>query len=106
MIIHLAPGQPARLLDADNFRAFKVLAEPVLRDAGGLAEAIAAIGTAAGETHAWVAIDRLEALGRRHGGPGWAEGLAGMLAFARRSGWIEPETGAVRAHLAFGSPAP
>lgn len=104
MIIHLTAGQPACLLDPDNFRAFKVLAEPALRDGGALPAAIAGIGRLADESHVWVAIERLEDLGRRFGGAGWAEGLAGMLAFARRSGWIEPGTGAVRAHIEFGAP--
>jgi hypothetical protein len=48
--------------------------------------------------HAWVGVESLEQLaGDRATDPEWRRGLATMLEYAQRHGWVDG--GAVRAHI-------
>jgi hypothetical protein len=86
----------AALLEADDFKAFKV----VVRGAGpSLGEQTEALGVAKVDEHAWVHVDALRELAGPAATPEWEASLAGMVEFARSKGWVDEETGAVRAHV-------
>lgn len=99
MQIVLEPGASARLADAGNFHAFHVLVAGPRCDAAALRAMAGAAGTIEeidGAPYLWVTRTWLDAQGP--GGADWAQGMAGMIAFAQPRGWVRPD-GAVRAHV-------
>ena len=91
-----AEGAQARLVEADDFKAFKV----VLRGGGpSVADRLATVGVARLDEHAWIRIDALRGLAGAAATPEWEESLGGMLEFARSRGWVDDEVGAIRAHV-------
>jgi hypothetical protein len=83
---------PARLADADNFRAFSVV---VTGDAD-VAEALAGLGTVEGE-HAWLDPAAVTALAGEVG-QRWRADFDAMIAYAASKGWTD-DGGRVRAHI-------
>ena len=104
MIVSLDFGRPPRLDEPDNFRAFKVTA-PRGMDRAALTAALGTVGrlhegggTGAGE-HAWIDEAELRKLSGRAGDKAWNDQASAMIDYAKRSGWIDPATGAIRAHI-------
>lgn len=97
MIITVDPSAhpPVALSDAGTFTAFAVRSRA--RDAGALTSALrsSAAGSFDGH-HAWIAPAWLRSVAPAD--PAWAEGFAGMLAFAQSRGWID-DAGCIRAHI-------
>lgn len=95
--IDLSGEEPvARLLEADDFKGFKV----VLRQAGAPpAERLAPFGIARFDEHAWVRVDALRGLAGASATAAWEESFAAMLEFARSRGWVDEELAAIRAHV-------
>jgi hypothetical protein len=86
----------ARLVEPEDFRAFKA----VLREAGPpLEERLAPAGIARVEEHVWVPVETLRELAGDAATAAWEESLLSMLEFARSRGWVDEETGALRAHV-------
>ncbi|MDZ4736153.1 MAG: hypothetical protein SGJ07_07360 [Rhodospirillaceae bacterium] len=100
MIISLDTGRGPRLDDPDNFRAFKVTA-PAGMDRDALGRALGAVGRLHedGSEHAWIAEAALRKLAGRADDKAWNDQATGMIDYARRSGWIDAATGAIRAHI-------
>ena len=86
----------ARLVDPDDFKAFKVV---VAGDAPTLGERVAGLGIVRLDEHAWVSIDALRSLAGGAATPAWEESLQSMIAYARSKDWVDDEVGAVRAHV-------
>ncbi len=98
MIVSLTEGAPARLLEPDDFRAFKVVTAIAAGEA--LRLAAAEVGRLdEGGDHLWVSRTWLMIAGEAAGGADWRKGAEAMLAYADGKGWTDPETGAVRAHI-------
>lgn len=93
MIVRIGRDGGAALEDLDNFKAFKVVCDPLsdLHD-----PALAVVGRLE-DGHFWVDQDWVRQRGRPEDAD-WAEGLGQMIAYAAKSGWISP-TGAIRAHV-------
>ena len=100
MIIRLSPDSTPRLDEADNFRAFKIVA-PAIMDRAALTNALGTLGRldASADTHAWIDEAALRKLANRPDDKAWHEGASAMLDYARRAGFIDAETGAIRAHI-------
>ncbi|MEX2199848.1 MAG: hypothetical protein WD711_00515 [Dongiaceae bacterium] len=100
MIVSLDTGRSARLDDADNFRAFKVTA-PKNMDRAALAAALGSVGRLHedGSEHAWIDEAELRKLSGRADDKAWNDQASAMIDYAKRSGWIDPATGAIRAHI-------
>jgi hypothetical protein len=104
MIISLDIGRGPRLDDADNFRAFKVTA-PRGMDRAALTAALGTVGRlhegggGDGSEHAWIDEAELRKLSGQAGDKSWNDQAMVMIDYARRSGWIDPATGAIRAHI-------
>jgi len=97
MIIRVVPGQGARLEAPEDFKGFKVVVEGGLAGAA-LAAALGPAGRLDG-AHIWVAQDWLRGASGLAGTATWDAGLAGMLGYAEKKGWLEPGTGAIRGHI-------
>ena len=89
MYVTFDSGIP-RLADIDNFRALKIVIEI------GETPTLESVGRVEGD-HVWLNRNWLEAHGRPDD-PAWANGFAGMIAYAGKSGWVD-EGGAIRAHV-------
>jgi hypothetical protein len=106
MIISLGIGRGPRLDEPDNFRAFKVTA-PRGMDRASLTAALGVVGRlheggGGGESeseHVWIDEAELRKLSGRAGDNSWNDQATVMIDYARRSGWIDPATGAIRAHI-------
>jgi len=98
MIIAVGHDDRPELVAAMDFGTFKVSVPWVVRDAGRLARAFTGIGEVDGTEYVWIDKDALDALGPPND-PLWREGLSRMLHVAETHGWVEPASGAVRAHV-------
>lgn len=99
MIVSLDAGRGPRLDDADNFRAFKVTAPKGL-EGEALGRALAPVGRLdADGAHAWIGEAALRKLANRPGDKAWHDSATAMIAYARKSGWIDEATGDIRAHI-------
>jgi hypothetical protein len=92
VFIEVDGGGPARLADADNFRAFSV----VVAGDPDVAEALAGLGTVDGE-HAWLDPGAVKALAGEVG-ERWHADFDAMIAYATSKGWTD-DGGRVRAHI-------
>ncbi|CAH1668629.1 MAG: hypothetical protein KF735_02620 [Chelatococcus sp.] len=98
MIIAVGHDDRITLEDAMNFRGFKVSVPWTARDTARLARAFTGIGQVDGADHVWIDQTALNALGPKDD-PAWRDGVSGMIHFAEKHGWVEPGSGAVRAHI-------
>ena len=86
----------ARLRDPDDFGSFKVT---MVDESAPTSEALAAIGVAKLEEHAWIGIEALRSLAGSHATQEWEASFQSMLDFARSRGWVDEELAAVRGHV-------
>ena len=85
-----------RLEDLDDFRNFQVTLEDVISHEA-LKAAIDTVGHLDGEGAVWIHEAALRKLGRDDAK--WQEQLTAMIAGAARYGWIDADTGDIRAHV-------
>ena len=98
MIIRLSPDTTPHLDDADNFRAFKIVA-PQSMDRAALTRALGTLGRLADDDHAWIDEAALRQLANRPGDKTWHDSATAMIGYARKAGFIDEATGAIRAHI-------
>lgn len=95
----LVSNAKVELKEPENFRAFKVVAEGSNVALAAVQAALSGIATVPDSTTAWVSAG---ALFNWHGladRPEWKDGLTAMIEKARPYGWIDPDTGAIKAHI-------
>lgn len=97
MIIRVTREGGARLEAPEDLKRFKLVAEGDLAGEA-LARALGEAGRVEGE-HAWISQDWLRRASGRVGDADWLRGFEGMVGFARRQGWVDAATGAIRAHI-------
>ena len=98
MIIRLTADTAPRLDDADNFRAFKIVASQSL-DRVALTRALGTLGRLADDDHAWIDEAALRELANRPDDQTWHDSATAMIGYARKAGFIDEATGAIRAHI-------
>lgn len=96
MRLYLGVSGAITMLEPADFRRLDVLVDPQID--GRMDEAIARIGRREGEGHVWLHPPILRFLSGKAGQAEWEAGFAGMLDYAAKSGWTDPN-GMVRAHL-------
>lgn len=102
MIIHISAAGNRSLEQADDFKAFKVVAESKSIDKPVLAKALEGIGSLTDDaTHAWIDPDAFIALEGKGRGDQWMSSFNSMLEGAKKYGFVDSESGAVRAHVEF-----
>jgi len=92
MIIKIEASQPAKLEDADNFRAFKLVCASQRADS---VDALAQVGRLDGE-HVWVDPQWIKS--NAPAGDEWQAGFRKMVDYAASAGWVD-EAGNIRAHI-------
>ncbi|MGF7161869.1 hypothetical protein FHS85_003510 [Rhodoligotrophos appendicifer] len=99
MIISVAAQGRVKLVDADDFKGFKIRVDDPQTSPGNLSKVLAGVATVDDTGHAWVNEQALRKLGAQAGGPGWQDSATGMIAYAKRAGWVDETSGAIRAHV-------
>lgn len=93
MIVDYAPSKGLSLLEADDFKGFK------LRIAGS--ETRPAIGgvTFVDDANVLIGVDLVPTLPGAPGTGQWLAGYRAMVAYAAKKGWIDTATSSIRAHV-------
>jgi hypothetical protein len=99
MIICVTPAGDVKLVDADDFKGFKVRVDDPNASPTSLSKSLSGVATVDETGHAWVQEAALRRLGARAGGPGWQDSATGMIAYAKWAGWVDETSGAIRAHV-------
>jgi hypothetical protein len=97
--IDLAQENPQpRLVDAENFRAFSLVADGEI---SRLASALGDLGTVDEDgAHAWLRATEVRRLaGALASDPRWIEQFDGMVTYAASKGWVSDDREAIRAHI-------
>lgn len=99
MIIVITAEGHAELREPDEFRGFKIAADAALSPAA-LGRALAGLASieADGRT-AWVKCRAVKRLRGPDAPPAWISAFDKMVESVRRFGWVDDETGSVRAHI-------
>lgn len=88
-----------RLVEPDDFEAFKVIARAPATEGKHLESAVERFGRVTADGHVFVDATAVKALaGERATEPRWLASLDGMLEYAAAHGWID-DAGAIRAHV-------
>jgi len=81
-----------------DFRAFSIaVADDLTADT--LRRALGDFAALQGESHAWVSEAALRRLAPVRDDRDWQKGLDGMIAYARKHGWVDAAAGTIRAHV-------
>jgi len=96
MRLYLGVSGAITMLEPTDFRRLDIMVDPQIN--GRLEATIARIGRREGEGHVWLSPQILRFLSGHAGDHQWEAGLDGMLTYAAKAGWVDPE-GMVRAHL-------
>ena len=96
MIVEVRDDKAVCLVDANDFKRFKLqVSRSIAQQA--LPARIGGIGKVIDDASVWINEKALRDLGPNDAA--WQEGVTAMLAKAAAHGWIDPNTGAVRAHI-------
>jgi hypothetical protein len=96
MFIHVTRAFEVTLEEAQDFKRFKLVIEPARGDMALLQAALSGVATLSDEGHAWVSEDWLR---RRDSEAAWQDGLTAMISVAKKYGWVDDNTKAIRAHV-------
>ncbi len=99
MIIYITAEGRADLRDADEFRSFKIVVDRGLAPAA-LAQALTGLATLETDVKtAWVDRDAVKRLRGADAPAAWSASFDKMIDSVRRFGWVNDQTGSVRAHI-------
>lgn len=99
MEVHLAPGEPARLMEVDNLRRFSVIVSASPDALAALAEALDGVVAFDGEGHAWVSVDWLIEASGQSDSATWRKDFEAMTTYAESKGWTRSDPAALRGHV-------
>ncbi|MBN8749789.1 Uncharacterised protein [Xylophilus ampelinus] len=94
-------GSRVVLEDPDDFKSFKIVVSGKPPVSGILRTALADVGEFESDSVFWVSATALRRWSGRTDEPGWHTQLDAMIAKAASHGWIDPSTGAIRAHVEY-----
>ena len=98
MYVNVPAAGAVTLEDADNFRAFEVRVAGAQQSGSALAGRLGGAAARVDEGHVWVSDAWLRAQGAPKG-EAWLTDFEKMIGFARKQGWVDEGTQAVRAHI-------
>lgn len=100
MIIEINRAGEMVLNNADDFKAFKVVADGEALDGEGIIRALDGIGTLEeGRKHVWFDPKAFVSAFGVDRGAQWVAQFDAMVAGAAKYGFVDDKTGAVRAHV-------
>lgn len=87
------------LAEPEDFNSFKIVVQGTAADLPCTRKSLAGIAEFPDSTTAWVSADALRDWPTVRDIPAWQQGLATMIEKARLHGWIDPQSGAIKAHV-------
>jgi hypothetical protein len=87
-----------RLVEPDDFGAFKVIARAPTAERKQLEDAVERLGCVTADGHVSVDVTAVKALAGKRATKDWLASLGGMLEYAGARGWIDDDD-AIRAHV-------
>jgi hypothetical protein len=90
------------LLDRGNFHSFKVVVHGTSEGLEALRQALEGVALVADTKTAWVAEEVLRSW--ISDDEAWQQRLTAMIEKAHPHGWIDPRTGAIKAHIEWEAP--
>jgi hypothetical protein len=100
MVIVINHAGETDLVDHENFKEFKVTVNSGVLDSQTLTSALGRLGTlAADKKHIWIDPNVFVARFGQGRGEGWAAQFNAMIAASARYGFVDEQTGSVRAHI-------
>lgn len=98
MFIEVGQDGDLKLCDAHNFKAFKIVNRS-MRSGSDLNAALSGVATLASDNIAWVRREAVPRLFGEKATPDWLAAYDAMLCKAASFGWIDPDSGDIRAHI-------
>lgn len=99
MIIRImASSGSVAIDDPRNFKAFSVHIEGAM-DPASQAELLGHVALRSDREHAWISEKVLREWPSLKSEAWWQDGLSNMIAAVQKSGWIDPATQTIRAHI-------
>jgi hypothetical protein len=95
MIVQYSSSEGLTLVEPEDFRNFKLLLRGATEDRSPSIEGI----TFVDERNALISIELVPTLPGRPDGESWQKSYFAMIEAARKHGWIDAQTGAIRAHV-------
>ena len=95
MIVQYSSSDGLTLVEPEDFRNFKLLLRGATEDRSPSIEGI----TFVDERNALISIELVPTLPGRPDGESWQKSYFAMIEAARKHGWIDAQTGAIRAHV-------
>jgi hypothetical protein len=83
----------------DDFKSFKFVIDAAAAELDRFSKTLVGIATFDGPTISWIAQSPLRAMGECAKDPAWQIAFDAMLDKARPHGWVDPRTGAIKAHV-------
>ncbi|MBM3598276.1 MAG: hypothetical protein FJX35_08680 [Alphaproteobacteria bacterium] len=98
MFVRIATDLRVTLEEPHDFKRFHVEI-PRSVDAAAASRALGATARLEGSDKAWVSETALRGWPSVRDDKAWQDSFGGMLAYARKKGWIDEATGAIQAHI-------
>jgi 2-(1,2-epoxy-1,2-dihydrophenyl)acetyl-CoA isomerase len=95
MILEYKPDSASQLLEADDFKAFKLVLNGYPQGHTPALQGVRYIE----EQHAFVAQQQVIQAAGSHASAAWREAFAAMVEKAAKYGWVEPGTQAIKVHI-------
>ncbi|MBT1509287.1 hypothetical protein KIP88_02120 [Bradyrhizobium sp. SRL28] len=95
MIVQYSSSDGLTLVEPEDFRNFKLVLRGATEDRSPSIVGI----TFVDERNALISIELVPTLPGRSDGESWQKGYFAMIEAARKHGWIDAQTGAIRAHV-------
>ena len=95
MIVQYSSSDGLTLVEAEDFRNFKLRLQGAGEDGPRSIEGI----TFVDERNALISIELVPTLPGCPGGESWQKNYLAMIEAARKYGWIDAQSGAIRAHV-------
>lgn len=94
MIVELSPNDGLRLLEADDFKGFKLRLSG-LADPRPVIEGVRFVD----DGNVLIGVDLVPMLPGAPDSAEWRRGFRAMVAYAAGKGWVDEATSAIRAHV-------
>jgi hypothetical protein len=100
MVIVVNHAGEVGLVNYENFKEFKVIVNSDVLDAHVVTSALGRLGTlTADKKHIWIDPNVFLARFGQERGEGWVTQFNAMIAASARYGFVDEQTGSVRAHI-------
>jgi len=99
MLIHVGKDLQPHLQEPEDLRSFKLVIEAQHWQLNAIRAAFAPAGKVEDEKIAWVKESWLRSQAPTRDDPAWQEGFRKMVDYAKSKGWVDPMSGAIRAHI-------